>query len=660
MVTGDSIGKTLTLTMLSCSSPRRCRQLRRFLGLAVMVVGIMAGCGDGEKQDSGGPKPEPEAQSQSHGQKASNAATETMENVVSPVPLPPTPENREAVLSLNALGLEDDFEASPWRAEVFNEQASEQLNRLKAFLKDRGGDFPPDLVVASFAATPLRPPSLETVFDDERFLIQRGVPGSEEEQEQVSGVGVFGDLVARFEPGTVRAEFKIFEVQADTGPLRSRMRASLAGRTEEGLVQETSVWTCVWEPGEVPLLRSIAVSAFESSLARNGAEGQSAFTDCTAGVFHGVSAYEDQLVYGIDHWVERIEAAFGINVSGWEGLAVGDANGDGLDDVYLCQPGGLPNRLFIQKADGTVFDASSFAGVDWRIQTQSALFIDLDNDGDQDLALATTLGVILMANDGRATFDVKASLLIPEAAPLGLSAADYDLDGDLDLYAACYSRRRASVKSAVLGRPMPYHDANNGGRNVLLRNDRNWTFTNATLELGLDENNRRFSFASSWEDYDGDGDLDLYVANDYGRNNLYRNDRSASGEHSFVDVAREAGVEDISAGMSVSWGDYNLDGLPDLYVSNMWSSAGHRVSYQRQFHSGASGTVLAEMRRHARGNSLFMNAGDGTFRDVSLEQGVTMGRWAWGSSFVDLNTDGWDDLLVVNGFITQPDDTGDL
>ncbi len=86
--------------------------------------------------------------------------------------------------------------------------------------------------------------------------------------------------------------------------------------------------------------------------------------------------------------------------------------------------------------------------------------------------------------------------------------------------------------------------------------------------------------AASWEDYDQDGDLDLYVANDFGRNNLYRND-----DGQFVDVAAEAGVEDISAGMSVSWGDYNNDGQADLYVGNMFSSAGNRVTYQRQFSS---------------------------------------------------------------------------
>ena len=65
------------------------------------------------------------------------------------------------------------------------------------------------------------------------------------------------------------------------------------------------------------------------------------------------------------------------------------------------------------------------------------------------------------------------------------------------------------------------------------------------------------------------------------------------------------------------------------------------------------------MQRHARGNSLFENAGDGTFRDVSTERAVTMGRWAWGSLFVDLNNDSWEDLYVVNGFFTTPD-PGDL
>jgi hypothetical protein len=123
-------------------------------------------------------------------------------------------------------------------------------------------------------------------------------------------------------------------------------------------------------------------------------------------------------------------------------------------------------------------------------------------------------------------------------------------------------------------------------------------------------------------------------------------------------VAAKAGVEDISAGMSASWGDVNNDGRMDLYVSNMFSSAGNRVSYQRKFLSTLDAAVKAEFQRHARGNSLFENLGDGTFADVSVPLGVTLGRWAWSSKIVDINNDGWDDILVTNGFITQdnPDD----
>ena len=122
----------------------------------------------------------------------------------------------------------------------------------------------------------------------------------------------------------------------------------------------------------------------------------------------------------------------------------------------------------------------------------------------------------------------------------------------------------------------------------------------------------------------------------------------------------EAGVEDMSAGMSVSWSDADGDGDQDLYVSNMWSSAGNRIAYQRQFQRGADQESITGFRRHARGNSLFLNTGDGKFKDVSIEAGVTMGRWSWGSRFADINNDGLQDIIVGNGFITQPYDSGDL
>jgi hypothetical protein len=197
---------------------------------------------------------------------------------------------------------------------------------------------------------------------------------------------------------------------------------------------------------------------------------------------------------------------------------------------------------------------------------------------------------------------------------------------------------------------MPYYDATNGGKNALLRNEGGLQFEDVTERVGLDQNNTRFSLAAAWDDYDLDGDPDLYVANDFGRNNLYRND-----DGRFVDAAAEAGVEDISAGMSASWGDYNNDGRLDLYVSNMFSSAGNRVTYQRKFSADRDDQIVEDIRRHARGNSLFENAGDGAFRDISIDANVTMGRWAWASSFADVNNDGWQDLLIANGFITNED-----
>ena len=99
--------------------------------------------------------------------------------------------------------------------------------------------------------------------------------------------------------------------------------------------------------------------------------------------------------------------------------------------------------------------------------------------------------------------------------------------------------------------------------------------------------------------------------------------------------------------------------LPDLYVSNMFSSAGNRIAYQRKFKSDSHEATRAQFQRHARGNTLFENVGDGTFRDVSVSSAVTMGRWAWGSTFIDLNNDGLEDIFVANGYVTQ-EDTGDL
>ena len=197
--------------------------------------------------------------------------------------------------------------------------------------------------------------------------------------------------------------------------------------------------------------------------------------------------------------------------------------------------------------------------------------------------------------------------------------------------------------------PIPYHDATNGPPNILLRNDGNWDFHDATDEAGIGAHNCRWSYAAAWEDFDNDGDPDLYVANDFGPNYLYRNEQGR-----FAEVASSLGASDASTGMSVDWADVNHDGWMDLYVANMYSAAGMRVTAQAEFRPHESSDLRERHRKLASGNTLLVNRGNGTFDDQSVAAGVTMGRWAWSSNFVDLNNDSWEDILVANGYYSGP------
>ena len=112
--------------------------------------------------------------------------------------------------------------------------------------------------------------------------------------------------------------------------------------------------------------------------------------------------------------------------------------------------------------------------------------------------------------------------------------------------------------------------------------------------------------------------------------------------------------------MSADWGDPDSDGDYDIYVGNMFSAAGNRIAYQRKFQVDADEEDREAYKRHARGNSLFLNQGESGFADVSVQAGVTMGRWSWCSRFVDFNNDCREDLIVSNGYITSPGSSHDL
>lgn len=377
--------------------------------------------------------------------------------------------------------------------------------------------------------------------------------------------------------------------------------------------------------------------------------------------FHDVSAHAlgknasfiRQLNKGTGYWAERLDVASQIDFYGLNGIAVGDYDGDGWEDVYVCEPGGLPNRLFRNRGDGTFEDVTEQTGLAVLDSTSAAVWADYDNDGDQDLFVITPGEILLFENDGHGRFkrSQKARFEIPveERGVLMMAVvADYDRDGFLDLFVCQYSPAAGSSMAKYLSQPTPYYDANNGPPNQLFHNNGNGTFTNVTHKAGL-ANNNRWSFAAAWGDYNQDGYPDLYVANDFGRNNLYRNNKDGT----FTDVASQAGVEDIGAGMSVAWGDYDNDGRPDLYISNIWSAAGQRITRYQGFQQSASPEIRKLLQRFAEGNSLFHNEGNSRFADTTAQATVANGGWAWSSDFIDFNNDGWEDLFVVNGHITN-------
>jgi hypothetical protein len=180
----------------------------------------------------------------------------------------------------------------------------------------------------------------------------------------------------------------------------------------------------------------------------------------------------------------------------------------------------------------------------------------------------------------------------------------------------------------------------------MFRNLGNGKFEDVTAESGTGDD--RWSYAPAFCDFDGDGDQDIYVANDFGENGFFIND----GKGHFRDRAVELGVVDTGNGMGACWGDYDRDGDFDLYVHNMSSTAGSRI-LGRLFPGGGGGTEQRATIKLARGNTVFSNPGNGKpFEDVSGATAGVDANWAWGGGFVDMDNDGWEDVYIANGFIT--------
>ncbi|HLW85225.1 MAG TPA: tetratricopeptide repeat protein [Candidatus Sulfotelmatobacter sp.] len=467
------------------------------------------------------------------------------------------------------------------------------------------------------------------------------------------------------------AEFQITSIEAagaNTSPspssmskppnlLRTRVRYELVG-TGAGFYREQRVgnWNLEW--GATP--------SGEFRLRSWGAAGETRsrsfspiFADITAGALGSNASYSGQLLRGVDYWRTVLDGACGIDIYGHNGVSVADIDDDGFDDLYICQPAGLPNRLYRNRGDGTFEDITESSGLGILENTACALFGDFDNDGRQDVIVVRANGPLLFLNQGGGRFRRKADAFHfaqpPQGTFTGAALADYDRDGWLDIYFCLYTYYQGTDQYKY---PVPYYAAENGPPNFMMRNQRDGTFRDVTAESSLNQNNTRYSFCCAWNDYDGDGWPDLYVVNDFGRKNLYHN----HGDGTFADVAAEAGVEDVGAGMSVCWFDHDNDGADDLYVADMWTAAGERISRQDVFKGQSPQEIRALYRKHSMGNSLLRNTGTGSgsppkplaFEDTTIAAGVGNGRWSWSSDAWDFDHDGFPDLYIANGMISGP------
>ncbi|WP_239461447.1 FG-GAP-like repeat-containing protein [Occallatibacter savannae] len=448
-------------------------------------------------------------------------------------------------------------------------------------------------------------------------------------------------------------EFEIFSIeQTNATPVtvRVEVRYNLVSRVEKNKRQErVGTWKMEWFHD--------ASDHWKARMWQFGGEvvcavENPAFVDITSETFGAIPSYESQLSRGADHWRTVLDGATGIDIYGNNGIAAGDFDGDGLDDLYICQPAGLPNRLYRNRGDGIFEDVTEKAGVGVLDGSACALFADFLNRGRQDLLVVCGTGPLLFLNNGDGTFSLKHDAFKFARPPQGsfthAAIADYDNDGHLDVYFCLYMYY---VGLEQYNYPVPYYDAKNGPPNCLFRNQGDGTFIEVTQSSGLNINNDRYSFACTWGDSNGNGLLDLFVANDFGSSQLYRN----NGDGTFKDVSQEAHIQSVGAGMGCCWSDYDNDGGQEIYVPSMWEAAGQRISEQPQFHSDAPDSIRELYRRHARGNALYHNRG-GQFENVGHSAGVEMGRWAWSSDFWDWDHDGFSDLYVTNGYLTSPQD----